>query len=226
MHGFSMADARDSAVPVRRSLRAWRILTLASFILVALAVAVFLRVGRWLVTEDRLEKAEAIAVLSGRMPLRALEAAKLYQEGYAPEVWLTHASEPGDTLAELGIPFQGEDYYSKRILVEEGVPETAIRLLDPPILNTADEMKVIGAQLAREKSRTVIIVTSKPHTRRVRLLWRRLAGGQGRAIVRAVRADRFDPSHWWRTTRDADDVAHELLGLLNVWAGLPLRPAG
>ena len=177
-------------------------------------------------TEDPLEKAAAIAVLSGRLPLRALEAAKLYQEGFAPEIWLTHSSEPGDTLAEMGIPFQGEDYYNKGVLMEEGVPETAIRILNPPILNTADEVKAIGSQLAGEKDRAVIIVTSKPHTRRVHLLWRRLAGSQGRAIVRAVRGDRFDPSHWWRTTRDADDVVHELLGLFNVWAGLPVRPAG
>src|SRR5580704_6492395 len=70
-----------------------------------LAVLIFFGVGRWLVVEDPLMKARAIMVLSGSMPLRAIEAAKLYREGYAPEIWLTHSSEPGKTLEEMGIPF-------------------------------------------------------------------------------------------------------------------------
>jgi hypothetical protein len=170
-------------------------------------------------------KSKAIVVLSGAMPLRAIEAAKLYREGYAPEIWLTHSAEPGETLEEMGIPFSGEDYYNKLVLIHEGVPAEAIRVLEPPIVNTADEIKVAAAALAREKGETVIIVTTKAHTRRVRLLWRRLARGQGRAIVRAAAGDPFDPRRWWRTTSDALDVVREVLGLLNAWAGLPLHPA-
>jgi len=46
-----------------------------------------------------------------------------------------------------------------------------------------------------------------------------------RAIVRAAVNDPFKPSRWWRNTHDALDVVREVLGLLNVWAGLPLQPA-
>ena len=42
--------------------------------------------GRWLLVQDKLEKAQAIVVLSGRMPLRAIAAARLYHAGDAPEV--------------------------------------------------------------------------------------------------------------------------------------------
>jgi uncharacterized SAM-binding protein YcdF (DUF218 family) len=188
-------------------------------------MAAFFGVGRWLTVEDPLEKASAIAVLSGSMPLRAIEAAKLYREGYAPEVWLTHSSEPGESLKEMSIPFAGEDFYDARILIHEGVPEAAIHVLDPPIVNTADEMRVIGKALDGAKVRSVIIVTTKAHARRTRLLWRRLASGHGRAIVRAASGDSFDPRHWWRTTGDALDVVREVLGVLNAWAGLPLSPA-
>jgi uncharacterized SAM-binding protein YcdF (DUF218 family) len=159
------------------------------------------------------------------MPLRAMEAAKLYREGYAPEIWLTHSSEPGETLGEMGISFAGEDYYNTRILIHEGVPPQAIHVLETPVVNTADEIRVIGAVLAGEKDRTVIIVTTKAHTRRARLLWRRLASGNGVAIVRAASGDSFDPRHWWRTTSDALDVVREVLGILNAWAGMPLHPA-
>jgi len=42
-----------------------------------LAIAViFFGVGRWLVVENALEKSQAIVVLSGAMPQRALQAAR------------------------------------------------------------------------------------------------------------------------------------------------------
>ena len=188
-------------------------------------IFVFLEVGRWLVVEDPLEKATAIAVLTGSMPLRAIEAGKLYREGAAAEIWLTHSNVTGETLAEMGIPFQGEEYYNTRILIHEGVPAEAIHILEPPIVNTADEIKVIASALEREKGGTVILVTTKAHTRRARLLWRKLAASRGRAIVRAASEDPFNPQRWWRTTSDALDVVREVLGLLNAWVGLPLHPA-
>lgn len=218
----------DRTKPVMAFLarsRALRILLAAGLSSVLLFIICFFAVGRWLVVEDSLVKSRAIAVLSGGMPLRAMEAAKLYREGYAPEIWLTHSAEPGETLAAMNIPFTGEDYYNVRILIHEGVPPGAIHVLDPPIVNTADEVIVIAAALAHEKDRTVIVVTTKAHTRRVRLLWRRLASGRGHAIVRAASEDPFDPRRWWRNTGDALDVVREVLGLLNAWAGLPLRPA-
>jgi hypothetical protein len=83
----------------------------------------------------------------------------------------------------------------------------------------------VSAALEEIKGRTVIIVTNKVHTRRVRILWRRLAATRGRAIVRAASDDPFEPTRWWRTTSDALDVVRELLGIMNAWAGMPLRPA-
>ena len=191
-------------------------------VFLVLALAAFFGVGRWLVVEDPLGKAHAIAVLSGRLPVRALEAAKLYREGYAPEVWLTHTSEPGESLKAMGIPFEGEEVYSARVLIHEGVPASSIHVLEQPIVNTADEVRVISKALQQQKDRSVILVTSKPHTRRVRLLWRKLAPVECRAIVRASSEDSFDARHWWRSSGDALDVVREVLGIMNAWAGLPL----
>jgi uncharacterized SAM-binding protein YcdF (DUF218 family) len=220
-----MPDRENPVTSFLARSRALRILLAVGLSSVLLVIICFFAVGRWLVVEDPLTKSRAIAVLSGSMPLRAMEAAKLYREGYAPEIWLTHSVEPGETLAAMGIAFAGEDYYNVRILIHEGVPAGAIHVLEPPIVNTADEMNVIAAALAQEKERTVIVVTTKAHTRRVRLLWRRLASDRGRAIVRAASDDPFDPRRWWRNTGDALDVVREVLGLLNAWVGLPLHPA-
>jgi uncharacterized SAM-binding protein YcdF (DUF218 family) len=194
-------------------------------VMLVFAGIVVLGVGRWLVVEDPLEKADAIVVLSGRIPIRAMEAARLYRGGYASQIWLTRPEEPAASLEALGIPYSGEDFFNAQVLAHEGVPSSAIRVLGPSINNTADEVRAVAGELRRENRATVIIVTTKAHTRRVHRLWQQLAGGQGRAIVRAAAVDPFDPAHWWRTTGDALDVVREVLGVLNAWAGLPLHPA-
>ncbi len=205
-----------------RQPRVW--LTVTGIFLVA-GLYAFLNVGRWLTVEDPLEEAGAIAVLSGRMPDRALEAARIYQAGYAQEVWLTHSTEPGAKLQKLSVPYTGEETYDEQILVHEGVPESSIKILEPPIENTADEMKTIGLALKHGELHKVILVTSKVHTRRARKLWKCLSEHDGQAIVRGVSNDGFDPAHWWRNTGDALDVVREVLGMLNAWAGLPLHSA-
>jgi uncharacterized SAM-binding protein YcdF (DUF218 family) len=220
MQGFLVG----SILPVQpeRRPRLW-IAVLGAFLFAGFYI--FMNVGCWLVVEDPLQKSSAIAVLSGGMPSRALEAAGVYKQGYAKEVWLTYTTEPGASLEALSIPFVGEESYDKQILMREGVPESAIRVLDPPILDTADEMKTIGEAVRKENPRVVIIVTSKVHTRRVKALWRRLSTQAGVAVIHGVSDDSRDPVHWWRNTRDALDVVREVLGLANAWAGLPLHPA-
>ncbi len=190
-----------------------------------IAIILFLGVGRWLFVEDPLEKARAIVVLSGRLPMRAIEAARLYNRGYAAEVWLTRPSEPAASLQAMHIAYLSEDFFNSRVLMHEGVPATAIRVLEPPIENTVDELRAAATELEQENGAAVILVTTKAHTRRVRKLWQEVTGGRRRAIVRAAANDPFEPGRWWRTTRDALDVVREVLGLLNAWAGLPLRPS-
>ena len=190
--------------------------------LVFLFLTVFFGVGRWLVVEDPLRPAQSIVVLSGLMPTRAMEAARLYRQGLAPAVWLTRSDEPGVSLRAMGISYVGEDFYNLRVLVHEGVPPEAIHILEKPIVNTADEVRVISEEM--KPGSPVIVVTSKVHTRRVRTLWRRLAASRGEAIVHAASGDSYDPAHWWRTTTDALDVVREVLGLFNAWAGLLLHP--
>jgi uncharacterized SAM-binding protein YcdF (DUF218 family) len=218
-------DSSADAPRARKRNFVWAILVALAVGLIVFASIIFLGVGRWLVVEDPLDKAQAIVVLSGRIPMRALEAARLYNAGYAPQVWLTRANEPAASLQEMHVAYIGEDFFNSRVLMHEGVPSNAIRVLEPPIDNTADELRAIAAELMRVKGDTVIIVTTKAHTRRVRTLWRKLSGVRQRAIVRAAPSDPFAPDHWWRATGDALDVVREVLGLMNAWAGLPLQPS-
>jgi uncharacterized SAM-binding protein YcdF (DUF218 family) len=220
-----MKSAGGATSVPRKPGRLWPWLALLCVAAIVLVVFAGRGLGRWLVVQDPLESADAIVVLSGGMPERALEAARIYRQGFAPQVWLTHSTEPGATLREHGVNYTGEDTYDKLLLMHEAVPESAIHVLDPPIVNTADEINVAGRALRKVAGkRKIIIVTSQVHTRRARTLWRRLASGEGSAMVRGV-TDAFDSAHWWRSTTDAFSVVREVLGLLNAWAGLPLHPA-
>ena len=90
-------------------------------------------------------------------------------------------------------------------------------------MNTEQEVNEIIREMQRLGKTKVIIVTSPPHTRRVRTLWKRLAARQNQAIVRAAFEDPFDVDHWWCNTRDTFSVEREMMGLLNAWTGLPVR---
>jgi uncharacterized SAM-binding protein YcdF (DUF218 family) len=217
------AGAERERRPALRRGRALALLAAVAVLLGAVAWCL-LRAGAWLVVQDPLAPAPVIVVLSGRMPVRAMEAARLYRQNAAPEVWVSQPISYAEELAGMNIPFVGEDFYNQRVLLALGVPANATRITPEPSANTAEEIAQIG-RLAREAGMpAVIIVTSAPHTRRVRAIWRRLVGSSPRLIVRHPADDPFDANRWWRNSQDALDVVREYLGLANAWAGFPSRP--
>lgn len=193
-------------------------------ILLAAGIVVFRGIGYWLIVVDPLQSADAVVVLSGGLPYRATEAARLYRAGYAREVWITKPVGYAGDLNPMGIQYFGEEFYSREVLLHFGVPASAIHLLETPIFDTEEEIVVISQQAAQNNQNRLIIVTSPAHTRRVRRLWNVLVDANTQAIVRSSPGDPYDPGRWWHTTRDSLAVTHESLGLLNAWAGLPVRP--
>src|SRR4029077_6077546 len=206
-------------------MRGWLIPGGIFIVLAIVAATMFFTVGRWLVVEDPLVHADVIVILSGRLPERAVEAARVYRAGYAEQVWISPPISPVDDLKAMKISYLGEDFYNEKVLIAKGVPPDAIRIMERPDENTEAEVRQIVEDLRNSNLRSVIVVTSKPHTRRVRTIWRKLVGSEPRMMVHYAHDDPYDGAHWWRHTRDALDVVRETLGLLNAWAGFPLRPS-
>lgn len=200
------------------------LLIISSIVLLgcALTYGTLQLVGHWLVREDPLHNATAIAVLTGNMPVRALEAAELYNNGYAKEIWLTHPDLPRSAEGSM-MQVPSEDEQNVEVLRERGVPAKAIHIFDTPIKNTADELDVIGAALKNRQQESVIIVTNKSHTRRVHTLWSKFHAADGQLMVHAVSDDDFPPSSWWLNSGASQQVLHEILGLANTWAGTPVQ---
>ena len=192
--------------------------------LFAVAVIAFRGAGRWLIRQDALEAADVMVVLSGSMPARAEEAARIFRLGYARELWLTRPASPAAAFAEMGIRYTGDEEYNREAVIRLGVPEARVRILPDVVVNTEQEIEQVAREMRLGGEKRAIIVTSREHTRRVKVLWTRLAGKDLQVIVRGAPQDPFDPDHWWRDTHDALSVVREMLGLANAEAGLPVRP--
>jgi len=197
----------------------------ATLVAVALAAFAFRQAGRLLVVEDPLQPARAVVVFGGRVPFRAMEAGRIYKQGWTHEVWLTQGGvfSEDTAFAELEIERTPEYVYSRMVLEHLGVPSTAIRVLPERNVNTAEEVRTVARGLDRLGGDRVILVTSSYHARRVKLLWRKLVGEHPEAIVRYTPDDGFEAGRWWRDSADAMAVAREWFGLLNAWLGFPVK---
>jgi uncharacterized SAM-binding protein YcdF (DUF218 family) len=218
----------NAVVPARKVAASHR--PFLAVVVLELAVALILwaiiKLGQWIVIEDRLTPASVIVVLSGQTPYRAMEAAALYHQHWAPEIWVTRSDDPDKEAAYRRLRMQSgpEEVESVEILEYLGVPAGRIRLLDRPVRNTDQEIHLIAEELRRVNSDQVILVTSPYHTRRVKVIWRAVVGAKPSAIVRYAYEEPYDPVHWWRNTQDALYAVRENLALLNAWAGFPLQP--
>ena len=220
-----MNNAPCSVVKAPRSHRLFLCVVAAELALTLISWGI-IKLGQWIVVQDPLLPARAIVVLSGHAPYRAMEAAALYHQHLAPEIWVTRADDSEEKLIfrRLRIQLAPDEATTVEILEHLGVPAGSIRILDRPVRNTDQELRIIAGELGSNSRDPVIIVTSKYHTRRVRAIWRAVIGTKAKAIVRYAYEDPYDSARWWQNTRDAMQAIRENLGLLNVWAGFPLQP--
>jgi uncharacterized SAM-binding protein YcdF (DUF218 family) len=210
--------------PVARSGgRLRRILVAALLLLTAAGVYAFLNVGRWLAPQDPLTKADAIFVLAGTVAERPLEAADLYQAGYAPKILVTRdQAEQAVAVADSRGATLPERYQlNLDMLVALGVPRTALIVPERVHGNTAAEAETLRDVALKQGWKKVIVVSSTYHLRRVALVCRRQLRGTGVEIV--LHATRYDPSvpdRWWTRRSDIRWIVSELPKLLAYSVGL------
>jgi uncharacterized SAM-binding protein YcdF (DUF218 family) len=200
-----------------------RLVILLVVAVAALAVWGVFQGGRYLQHEDPLRKADAIFVLAGTRLERPLEAVDLFREGWAQAIALS----PGRTEpAEVAIRARGVALPSDADIVADaisraGVPRGAILVPAQDVDNTADEALLLRRLAAEHHWRTVIVVTSKYHTRRTGFAMRRALEGTGvDVLIRATRYDKSDPANWWRHRYDIRFAMSEWQKLVAYRLGL------
>ena len=167
--------------------------------------------GRTLIAEDPLQKADAILVLGGetRQGDRVAHAVKLYQRGLAPLLVLsgtpagfrTHEAEIMQRHAEfLGVP-------AERILAVKHASDS-----------TREEADVVVPVLKSKGLKEVILVTSNYHTARAKRIFTKAAGPSGPTFLASpVNEDNFELEGWWKKRRHAKTFVYEAIKTVWYW---------
>jgi hypothetical protein len=174
--------------------------------------------GLALVAEDPVGPADIVVVATGADGAGVLEAADLVQYGVAPRVAVF--ADPPDPVVDReflrrGVPYEDAAARSVRQLRALGVPAAAIEEIPRSVAGTEDEGRALPAWCAERRFRSVLVVTTSDHSRRLRRLLRRsMQGHATRVGVRASRYSQFDPHRWWATREGIRTGIVELQKLL------------
>lgn len=193
----------------------WLIGILITIVVVFFIVGVgFSAAGRFLVVSDPIEPANAVVILSGGTEGRLAEAAEIYKEELADLFVLT----------ETGAGLKGYDqtyiqYLVERTLAME-IPAGAIRVTKEHSYNTEDEARAVLELLKAERAESAIVVTDPFHTRRARIIFRRVfAGSDIQVIIHPVSDHWYRPATWWMSLRGWQATLQEYARLLAMWSG-------
>jgi len=175
--------------------------------------------ARALVVHAELAQADALVVLAGSSAYveRTRLAAELYRAGRAPVILLTNDNEPsGWSDAEQRNPLFVERAVAE--LTAAGVPRAQIEILSPPVASTYDEARALRDYAARQKLRSLLVVTSAYHSRRALWTLRRVFAGSnvelGLEPVAPGTRETPAPALWWLSLRGWSSVAGEYVKLL------------
>ena len=152
---------------------------------------------------------------------RQMEAVDLFKEGWAPKIYvLRELSDWGEAeLMKRGVPYTRLVDLQIATMNTLGVPRDRIEILDAAG-STAEEAQHVLRLATEQRFTKLIIVTSKQHTRRARLVMnRRLQPAGITVIMRASRYDRSNIPRWWTERATLRFTLFETQRLFGYWIG-------
>lgn len=180
--------------------------------------------GHSLIVDDPAANADVAVVLSTGVDYlpRLLQAAQLYKEKRVKKV-LINGNRKTEAIRELerqGFVPECKWYVNKlRILEMYGVPREHVMLVSAEdVFDTVSEAQTIKPFLQKNNVNSVLITTSKFHTRRARYVWRKVLEREDGIYASAASGDPFDPDGWWKDGRQVKQVMGEYGGMAYyVW---------
>jgi uncharacterized SAM-binding protein YcdF (DUF218 family) len=161
------------------------------------------------VINDPVTKADAIVIPGGGLENRPFAAAKLFRDGVAPQIlYMNVRLSPAE---EMGIT-PPERELTRRILLSNGVPETAMTMIGTNVASTYDESRAVRAWVEMTGAKSILIPTDPFHTRRVRWIFRKELRGTETAIhVVPVNPVRYRADNWWRHEEGVTAFQNEII---------------
>jgi len=155
--------------------------------------------GQTLVANDPLEPADVIVITVDAESPGVLEAADMVQAGISKRVAVFDdpPSAVDKEFLRRGVAYEDRAARETRQLRSLGVASVErIRAVG----GTEDEGGLLPAWCDGQQLRSIVIVSSPDHTRRIRRVMNRsMKGRQTRVIVRGARYSTFDPESWWHS---------------------------
>lgn len=108
----------------------------------------------FLIVEHTLRPAAAIIALAGKTPFREMEAARLYRAGFAPPVIIVREAPTieSEALQQLGVKKPPSWELSHAVLVQQGVPPSAIVIAKDEGIGTLEELQAAWETLVSQRS--------------------------------------------------------------------------
>jgi uncharacterized SAM-binding protein YcdF (DUF218 family) len=182
-------------------------------IVMAIVVAiVFFGLGFYLSPQSKLSKVDAIvAVSGGDTPARTAEAAQLYRDGYAPKIIFSGAAlDPNSPSNAKAMA---------KIAESDGVPATAIEL-DEVAMDTRQNASGVAKIVIRDEYKSIILVTSPYHQRRVYTVFRQALGKDITILNHSSKDKLWRRSHWWATEYSRNlTISEAQKTLYELWTG-------
>jgi len=176
----------------------------------------FLRAaGDVLVVDDALAPADIIVVATGADGAGALEAADLVHGGVATRVAVF--ADPPDPVVDREFIRRGVPYEDAGERLVRQLRALGVEAIEPirVVAGTEDEGRVLPEWCDRHGFRSIVVVTTADHSRRLRRVLQRAMKGHGiRVAVRPARHSQFDPDRWWETREGTRTQVIELQKLV------------
>ncbi len=196
-------------------LRLVIIVLVAALLLYFLSGPIMIMVGEFLVQSDEPARSDAVVVLSTGIEYypRLMEAAALFRDGLTKRVAI-NGNRKSEALRELERRgFQSCCLWYKdtvRVLELLGVPKERVIIINAEsAYDTVSEAKLVGEVLSEAGITSIILTTSKYHTRRARYIWKKLFPDRFTIRAVAARNDPFLPEAWWKEGRQVRWVLAE-----------------
>jgi uncharacterized SAM-binding protein YcdF (DUF218 family) len=175
------------------------------------------KIGHFLIVGQRAGKVDAIVVLNGRDTERSLDAVDLYKGGYANLIILAQGSkQPGcdEFWKRVGKTFDGRLFF-QRAIEAMGIPENSFKLIGDGVSGTYDEAKATKRFMTENGYQSILLVTSKWHSRRAYLTFKSALKNDGiKVTIHPSKYDTFNPDAWWKNEIDAEKVFEEYIRLV------------
>jgi DUF218 domain len=169
-------------------------------------------IGAWWAVSDELFRADAIIVLGGSIDVRPFAAADLYKQGFADKILVSNVRL---SRAEgLGfVPSHTE--LNRSVLLQLGVPATAIAILGNDISSTHQEAAAVGEWASRSHAKRIIVPTEIFAARRTQWIFKQKLARIGvDVIVHALSPPNYTLADWWRHRYGLIDFNNEFIKYL------------